>query len=454
MYSADFAPALVPDTGLDVQAEQRTVDPSGEFNQTSAQQVQASRHEIVFVETATPDYEKLIADIRAQGSGRDIEVVLLDAGKDGVAQITKTLAGRDDVSAVHLVSHGADGSVQLGKTSLDFDSLLKNGAKIKSWGAALTADADILIYGCNVAQTDNGRSLVEALARLTGADVAASDDLTGNAKLGGDWDLEFHAGQIDTSIVFSQSVVLDWNATLQGVAVGGETKVNTTTTGAQDTNAFAPPRVVAVDANGNYVAVWTGEGTGDTNGVFFQRYNASGVAQGAETRVNQTVADSQDSPTVAMDASGNFVVAWRSNNQDGSGTGIYARRYNAAGTALSSEFRVNTHYRQRSRQPDYRHERQWCIRGGLGERRSGWRPRRCLRSALQRFRCCAGWTDCRQHHHHRQPVARQRGDGCGGQLRRHLLQRRCQRIGRVDAPLQRGGRCSERRGAGKHHHQR
>ncbi len=342
LYSADFAPALVPDTGVDTHAEQRSVDSSGEFNQASTQQAQTLRHEIVFVDAATPDYEKLIGDIRAQGGGRDIDVVLLDAGKDGVAQITKTLAGREDVSAVHIVSHGADGSVQLGNSSLNFDSLLKNGSKIKGWGAALTADADILIYGCNVAQSDSGRSLVDALARLTGADVAASDDLTGNARLGGDWDLEFHAGQIDTSIVFSQSVVLDWNATLQGAAVGGETRANTTTTGTQDTNSFAPPRVVAMDANGNYVVAWSGNGPGMPDGVFFQRYNASGVAQGSETRVNQTTGDTQDSPTVAMDASGNFTVAWRSNNQDGSGTGIYARRYNAAGTALSAEFKVNT----------------------------------------------------------------------------------------------------------------
>ena len=170
---------------------------------------------------------------------------------------------------------------------------------------------------------------------MTGADVAASDDLTGSAQRGGDWDLEFHAGRIDTSIVFSQSVILDWNATLQGVAVGGETRANATTTGTQDTNSFAPPRVVAMDANGNYVMAWSGNGPGDASGVFFQRYDANGNTVGSETRINQTVADTQDSPSVAMDASGNFVVAWRSNNQDGSGTGIYARRYNAAGTALS-----------------------------------------------------------------------------------------------------------------------
>ncbi|HEY6508524.1 MAG TPA: DUF2341 domain-containing protein, partial [Vicinamibacterales bacterium] len=342
LYSADFAPGLAPETGLVADAEQRTVDPSGEFHHTATAQLQARRHELVFVDPATPDYEKLIADIRAQGGQREIEVVLLDAGKDGIRQISQTLAGREDVGAIHIVSHGADGSVQLGTTRLDFDSLLKNGSKIKGWGGALSADADILIYGCEVAHSDAGRSLIEALGRLTGADVAASDDLTGHGDLGGDWDLEFHAGTIDTRIVFSQSAVLDWRATLQATAVGGETKANTTTTGTQDINGFAPPRVVAVDANSNYVMVWNGEGPGDTNGVFFQRYNANGTAQGSETRVNQTTADSQDSPSVAMDASGNFVVAWRSNNQDGSGTGIYARRYNAAGTALSAEFRVNS----------------------------------------------------------------------------------------------------------------
>ena len=37
------------------------------------------------------------------------------------------LAGREDVGAIHIVSHGSDGSVQLGKSSLDFDTLLKNG---------------------------------------------------------------------------------------------------------------------------------------------------------------------------------------------------------------------------------------------------------------------------------------------------------------------------------------
>src|SRR5262245_40288351 len=84
LYSADFAPGLVPDTALVPDAEQRTVDLGGEFAATT-KEAQARRHELVLVETDTPDYQKLVDDILKQaGDGRDIEVVLLDASQDGL----------------------------------------------------------------------------------------------------------------------------------------------------------------------------------------------------------------------------------------------------------------------------------------------------------------------------------------------------------------------------------
>ena len=43
-----------------------------------------------------------------------------------------------------------------------------------------------------------------------------------------------------------------------------------------------------------------------------------------------------------MDDAGNFVVAWTSTSQDGSGYGIYAQRYDSGGSPLGGEFRVNT----------------------------------------------------------------------------------------------------------------
>ena len=57
-------------------------------------------------------------------------------------------------------------------------------------GGALSASGDILLYGCDVAAGADGLAFVNALANATGADVAASTDLTGAAVKGGDWVLE------------------------------------------------------------------------------------------------------------------------------------------------------------------------------------------------------------------------------------------------------------------------
>ena len=128
--------------------------------------------------------------------------------------------------------------------------------------------------------------------------------------------------------------------------VGTEFRVNSTTLFDQVGAA------VAADADGDFIVVWASAdppptcGTRGTPGpvhdVYAQRYNSAGIMQGAEFRVNTTTVNDQTLPDVAMDAAGNFVVAWAS-VQDGSGFGIYVRRYNASGAPLSGEFRVNTY---------------------------------------------------------------------------------------------------------------
>src|SRR5262249_8780344 len=148
--------------------------------------VQSVRHEVVFVDPAVADYQKLVQDITSNSSAQhQYEVVLLNPDTDGIKQISQTLTGMHDVNAVHIISHGADGEVELGGTTLNFDSLLKNASQIKSWSKALAPGADILIYGCDVAEYADGKGLVDALSRLTGADVAASENLTGAAAKGG-----------------------------------------------------------------------------------------------------------------------------------------------------------------------------------------------------------------------------------------------------------------------------
>jgi hypothetical protein len=122
-----------------------------------------------------------------------------------------------------------------------------------------------------------------------------------------------------------------------GTPQGTEFQINTFTAGDQINPS------VAMDSAGNFVVTWeSADLDGDGFGIFFKRFNAAGVPQGAEFQVNTYTTSDQEFASVSMDASGNFVVAWTSYGEDGSGNGIFARRFNAAGAALSGEFRVNT----------------------------------------------------------------------------------------------------------------
>jgi hypothetical protein len=127
------------------------------------------------------------------------------------------------------------------------------------------------------------------------------------------------------------------------VPIGSEFRVNTHTSGEQRTFTETP-QSVAMDADGDFVVTWSSNGQdGSGWGVYAQRYNAAGQALGNEFRVNTITSNSQQFSTVAMDADGDFVVTWSSNGQDGSGWGVYAQRYNAVGEAIGDQFRVNSY---------------------------------------------------------------------------------------------------------------
>jgi hypothetical protein len=129
------------------------------------------------------------------------------------------------------------------------------------------------------------------------------------------------------------------------VPQGNVFKVNTLTAG----NQFVPH--VAMDTNGNFTIVWGSEGQdGSGYGISGQRYNAAGVPQGGEFRINTTIANNQLDPFIAMAPNGNFVVAWTSDLQDGSSEGMFAQRFDASGVAQGGEFQVNTFTTDRQKQ--------------------------------------------------------------------------------------------------------
>jgi trimeric autotransporter adhesin len=197
LYSADVNPLLWGGIDPNATAIVAPVDTStGNATVQTVDAQQQRRREIVFVDAAVPDAQKLIDGLLAQrGADVDIEVVQLRADADGLQQIDAVLAGERGIDAVHIVSHGEPGRLWLGNGLVSADSLRAHGS-FDAWKHALNSDADVLLWGCNVADGAAGQAFVNQFAAVTGADVAASSDDTGSAARGGNWTLEFSSGGV------------------------------------------------------------------------------------------------------------------------------------------------------------------------------------------------------------------------------------------------------------------
>ncbi|MEI9905255.1 MAG: calcium-binding protein [Asticcacaulis sp.] len=119
-----------------------------------------------------------------------------------------------------------------------------------------------------------------------------------------------------------------------GHRVGGETQINSYTTGSQ----YRPLGVGLPD--GGFVISWTSPQDGSGTGIYYQRFNADGSHNGLETRVNTTTTGSQDFSGISATADGGFVITW--SGPDASGSGVYMQRYTGSNTAAGGETLVNT----------------------------------------------------------------------------------------------------------------
>jgi hypothetical protein len=128
-----------------------------------------------------------------------------------------------------------------------------------------------------------------------------------------------------------------------GTPLGGEFMVNTTRRGGSRRPA------IAADPDGNFVVVWMASQQG-VSALHAQRFDASGSALGGEFLVNTSTSGIKTDPSLASDEDGNFVVSWTSRDLGGSESEILARRFDASGNALTGEFRVNSNI---SRRPEY-----------------------------------------------------------------------------------------------------
>ena len=222
---------------------------SSQTNQpdTASSDSSATQQQLVIIDSTILNPDEWVAGLR-QDSAIDFEILILSEDGSGFDQITNALDGSTLYSAVHVVSHGTNGQISLGQSTLDLNSLQQNQSVLASWQAGLAAGADVLIYGCDLAESEEGQQLVNSLADTLQADVAASDDLTGHQTLNGDWDLEYQVGIIDTQIAFSAAHTESW----VGVLMTNAAPVNSI----PDGQTVLQDRILSFnDANGNAISV-------------------------------------------------------------------------------------------------------------------------------------------------------------------------------------------------------
>ena len=204
---------------------------------------------LVIVDPSVRGWQELVAGLPA-GS----EVLVLDPARSGLEQIAEALGTRDNITSLHLVSHGASEQLVIGSQLLDASNLDDFRSELSAIGSHLSADADILIYGCDVAS--QGTTFIDRLAALTGADVAASTNLTGSAGSGGDTTLEAATGAIEASTLALHGL----NGLLAAPTIADG--ASQTRSGSEDTNiAITGITIADADANNQTVTLSSATGT-------------------------------------------------------------------------------------------------------------------------------------------------------------------------------------------------
>ncbi|MBC3873050.1 DUF4347 domain-containing protein [Undibacterium flavidum] len=175
-----------------------------------------TRKEIAFIANNVQDYASLIASLKS-----NVEVHVLDSTQNALEQIASILAHRGNIDAIHLITHGSNGVIDLGNAQLNTSNLSQYDATLNSIKSSLNNQADVLIYACDVAENTEGLAFIQALSVKLDAEISASNDLTGNQALGGNWILEKSTGAIETASPFDQAKLLSYQFALAAPTIGG-----------------------------------------------------------------------------------------------------------------------------------------------------------------------------------------------------------------------------------------
>lgn len=140
-----------------------------------------------------------------------VEACVLHPKEDGLAQISAILASRKEIRTLHLISHGAPGQLFMGRSPITAQDLTVE--TLKQWQPSLSSDAEILIYGCNVAAGADGEAFLAKLNALLQANIAASTTPVGHAAHGANWELDT-ATHLQSDLPFTDEALAHFSGIL------------------------------------------------------------------------------------------------------------------------------------------------------------------------------------------------------------------------------------------------
>jgi Ca2+-binding RTX toxin-like protein len=281
-------------------------------------------------------YGEIGADLLAGGKGNDT----LDGGTEGDVYLYRAGDGLDTISDVD----GVDSIKFLEQNVNIISSIKRVGDDLI---IAIDADNGITIKNHFIAGSEveaiefaNGTRILTANITFDTAGNGSYSTVAGTDVLGA-FAVQLTNYQLATAqFTASSAISTSWLIYIsildpQGQALITDALVNTTTAGDQR------QPVIATLANGDFIIAWTSRSgqDGSSGGIYAQRYDVSGTKVGSEFRLNTTTAGDQYAVDVIGLMDGGFFAVWTS--PDDSGSGIYGQRFDANGVAVGAETRLN-----------------------------------------------------------------------------------------------------------------
>ena len=228
--------------------------------------------ELVIIDHNVPDKHILYRGLKP-----GVDVVEFNGYENGLIQLQNTLSQYRDLDTLHIVSHGEEGVIFLGSSQLDEKSLKGKLQTLASIDKAMKDQADVLIYGCEVAKSEKGEALLQLISNKANVDIAASNNLFSGNTAKGDWQLEIKQGNIESELAFSEAALRQFDDVL-AIDDGTGRTINTTGFSA----GYATTKSYDVDSSGYVFRIATNSANGNSlySGFGYVAANLSGAIGG------------------------------------------------------------------------------------------------------------------------------------------------------------------------------